>query len=762
MPSTGSATALPTSSTALMRQRLLTALSSLAPFVVLVGPVGAGASTMLRQWAASRTDVTWAPADSIPETAGDVLIIDHADGVEPSGWERIRELRRAHPQLLVRAAVHCTRAVPPEEKAEFVHGLLFTMQETREYLSTFASHLDPRAVHLATDGLPAGVEAVAHLNTTRSAIVEDALAGLRPGPLDAEHARLAIPGVLTRELVRDLGGPTDFIDEAERSGRGQWTADSGHPLFRLTAPVRASTAKAYPSDDRQVVREQAGRVLLSQGAWHGALIEGAATGTLSIIDDALRGGGMSLLQMHGASIDAQLRGIQVWELRRWPIIAMAQALIYNARHENRVRAIELMGIALIGARRAPTGSAERGLLRVVESVLQRLLGAGDGGVKAALAASRILQELPPDEYQSIEGLLGDLHTHTAVSLMSGGKYADALAEFERGRAKADRPGLELLSFGGAAMINTHSGDLITGKSWVDIALKRPWPDSILNDYAGCMLRIAQARLFVERDDLDRAEDAIDSVWHIIDTVEFWPLLAQMRALIDICRGRAAGGLERLRALRRSRGARLSRAYTRLLDLAESSLALAAGDLEAARTLTSRGGDATLVTIGVVRAAFFQGDYERALFMLGSLIAVTPDERTNTAVLEAIVLQRLGRAADAALAAQRAVTIADAYGLKTPFLLLSADDRDLFDTDIPWQVPAISVGATVPRLTERERVILRALVDTASVNEIAERLHVSVNTVKSQRRMLYRKLSASSREEALAAAIGHGLLSSDHD
>lgn len=759
MPLPGSATVFPTSSTVLTRQRLLDALSSLAPFVVLVGPIGAGASTLLRQWAMNQENVTWASADAIPEAAGDVLIVDHADAVDSSGWDRIRELRRARPQLLVRAAVHSSRAVPPDEKAEFIDGLLFTMQETRDYLSALASHLDHRGVHLATDGLPAAVEAVAHLNTTRSEVVDGVLAGLRPGPLEAEHARLAIPGSLTRELVVDLGGSADFIDEAELAGLGQWTADSDHPLFRLTAPVRAATAKAHPSEDHQVVREQAGRVLLTQGAWHGALGEGAATGVLSLIDGAFRGGGMSLLQMHGASIGAMLRGIPVWELRRWPIIALAQALIYNARHEHRMRAIELMGIALIGARSAPTGSADRGLLRVIESVLQRLLGVGDGGVKAALAGSQIIRELPADEYQSIAGLLGELHTHAAVSLMSGGRQGDALAEFERGRAMASRPGLELLSFGGIAMINALSGDLIAGQNWVDIALKRPWPDSLLNDYAGCMLRIAQARLFVESGELDRAEEAIDSVWPIIDTVEFWPLLAHMRALIDICRGRAAGGLERLRALRRSRGSRITRAHTRLLDLTDSSLALAIGDLEAARRLTSRAGDAAPVAIGVVRSAVFDGHYEQALRMLGSITADTPEERANTAVLEAIVLHRLGRPADAALAARRAVTVADAYGLKTPFLLIRAEDRELFDTDTPWQAPAVSEGAGVPRLTERERVILRALVDTASASEIAERLHVSANTVKSQRRTLYRKLAATSREEALAAAIGHGLLTS---
>lgn len=750
-------TALPTSSTLLERPRLLEVLSSHAPFVALVGPVGAGASTLLRQWATNQTNVTWAPVGAVPESIGDVLIIDDADAMDATGWSRIRALRRSRPQLLIRTAVHSHRTVPVVEEAEFVDDLYFTSEETREYLSVVASHLDPRAVHLATGGLPAAVRVVAYLKTTRASIVDEVLAGLRPGVLDPQHATLAIPEALTQEVVSELGGPADFIDRAEREGKGRWAADAGHPLFLLTTPVRAATAKEHPRDDQQIVRERAADVLLAQGAWYGALIEGAASGALSVVDAALKGGGMPLLRMHGPSIAARLRGIHLWELRRWPIIAMAEALIYNARHEHRVRAVELMGIALIGARSAPPGSAERALLRLIESVLQRLLGVGDGGVKAARAVSRILRELPADSAQAIEGLLGDLHTHAAISLMGGNERDDALAEFERGLTTADRPTIELLSYGGIAAIHALSGDLVTAQNWVDTTVKRSWSDSILNEYAGCLLRVAQAKIFLERDELDRAEEAIDSVWHIIDTVEYWPLLAHMRALIDIYRGRAAGGHEQFRALRRTRGTRISRTYTRLLDLTDSSLALAAGDLETARALTSRAADSPLVTIGTARVVVFDGQHEKALRMLGSIAADTPEERASLAALEAIVLRGLGRDADAALAARRAGTVANAYGLRTPFLLVPAEDRELFDAAASWPAPSVSTRKSPPRLTERERVILRELVDSASVNDIAARLHVSANTVKSQRTTLYRKLGASSREEALATAIAHGLL-----
>lgn len=753
----------------LERQRLLAALSTPAQLVAIVGPIGAGATTLLRQWATQHSHVTWATTGAIPDQVDDVLVVDDADRLTVAEWSRLRELRVARPQLLMRVAVHSRNAVPAEDRAEFVLGLSFTLQETGEYLSALSSSLDPSAVQLATGGLPAAVRAVAHLKTLRSEFVSVTLAGLRPGPLKPQHATLALPEVLTRELVSELGGPADFIDEAEREGLGEWMPDAGHPLFVLTAPVRAATLQAHPTGESGSssalsalsalsVREQAARVLLEQGAWYGALIEGAASESLSVVDAALKGGGMMLLRTHGRSIAASLRGIRVLEMRRWPVIAMALALIFNARREHRLRAAELMGVALLGARTAPAGTPERALLRVVESVARRLLGVGDGGVKAAHAAARMLDELSADDQRAFEGLLGDLHTHAAISLMYGGEDEEALIQFERALGTSGRPGIQLLSYGGIAMIHALAGDLVAAQSWVDTALKRPWPDSILNEYTGSLLRIAQAKILLEHGEFDQAEAAIESVWHIIDTIEHWPTLAHLRAMIDICRGHADEGRERMRALRRRRGSRMPRSQVRLLDLSESSLALAAGDFAAARDIASRAGDLPTVATGTARVELFNGQHERALRMLGNISADGPEARASLAVLEAVVLNRLQRGDDAIIAARRARTIADTYGLTTPFLLIPSEDRELFGIAVPGESPALEAGTAVPRLTERERVILGELLETASVNDIAARLHVSANTVKSQRRTLYRKLGATSREEALAIAIGHGLLS----
>ena len=60
------------------------------------------------------------------------------------------------------------------------------------------------------------------------------------------------------------------------------------------------------------------------------------------------------------------------------------------------------------------------------------------------------------------------------------------------------------------------------------------------------------------------------------------------------------------------------------------------------------------------------------------------------------------------------------------------------------------------LTRRERVILSNLDEVTTLDEIATRLFVTRNTVKSQVRSVYRKLGVSTRADAVARARQYGL------
>jgi LuxR family maltose regulon positive regulatory protein len=71
--------------------------------------------------------------------------------------------------------------------------------------------------------------------------------------------------------------------------------------------------------------------------------------------------------------------------------------------------------------------------------------------------------------------------------------------------------------------------------------------------------------------------------------------------------------------------------------------------------------------------------------------------------------------------------------------------------------AASATGDGPMLTNAELRVLRLLPSHLSFREIAERLHVSTNTVKTQALSVYRKLNVSSRSGAVARGLAAGLI-----
>ena len=68
------------------------------------------------------------------------------------------------------------------------------------------------------------------------------------------------------------------------------------------------------------------------------------------------------------------------------------------------------------------------------------------------------------------------------------------------------------------------------------------------------------------------------------------------------------------------------------------------------------------------------------------------------------------------------------------------------------MPTVGVNA----LTQRERVVMGELGEDITLEDIAARLWVTRNTVKTQLRSAYRKIGVSTRAEAVAWARAHGI------
>jgi LuxR family maltose regulon positive regulatory protein len=152
--------------------------------------------------------------------------------------------------------------------------------------------------------------------------------------------------------------------------------------------------------------------------------------------------------------------------------------------------------------------------------------------------------------------------------------------------------------------------------------------------------------------------------------------------------------------------------------------------------------ARVIEISLLRALalYAQGQLEAALAPLGECLSLAGPEGYVRLFLEA---------GDAAMALVRLATergIEETYGRR----LLAASG---------WVEPAHAASPSVPiePLTRRERQVLQLIGDGFSNQEIADRLVVSLNTIKKHSSNIYGKLGVTSRTQAIVRAQETGIL-----
>ena len=147
-------------------------------------------------------------------------------------------------------------------------------------------------------------------------------------------------------------------------------------------------------------------------------------------------------------------------------------------------------------------------------------------------------------------------------------------------------------------------------------------------------------------------------------------------------------------------------------------------------------------------------------------ALHPTRGLHAWLIAAVARRSLGQARDASEAVERALELAAADGYRRPFADGGAAVRRLLERHaalptayaplVAELVDALEPASSRPPgllepLSERERDVLRLLPTLLPNTEIAGELFVSVNTVKTHVKSIYRKLDVSSRREAVARA-----------
>ena len=208
---------------------------------------------------------------------------------------------------------------------------------------------------------------------------------------------------------------------------------------------------------------------------------------------------------------------------------------------------------------------------------------------------------------------------------------------------------------------------------------------------------------------------------------------------------------------------------------------AAVDIDhAATTSGDEGSKIAADTVAEGRVHLAQGDPAAALdavtpCLSGATVETRLLDTVGALLVAATAHRRLGTQAAAAGFLERALTLARDEGLIHVFLEAGRGVRALLTVMIPPQGPHagfrsallhrfdVQPAATLKssdqltRLTASERAVLRYLPSHLTNEEIAQDLCLSVNTVKSHLRTLYRKLGVTCRREAIARALQLELL-----
>ena len=217
----------------------------------------------------------------------------------------------------------------------------------------------------------------------------------------------------------------------------------------------------------------------------------------------------------------------------------------------------------------------------------------------------------------------------------------------------------------------------------------------------------------------------------------------------------------------------------MLTILESQACLAAGDIPAAVAAARRADPESVpdAAAALANAWLASGDHEAARRVLDTVAESLTEEQIGLAgwLADARLSYRTGDSERGRQSLERALRLAKPEQIGLPFVmerawirqLLRRDSeladayRDILEPGLAGPAAASAPkdhsadGQATPlvieRLSEREREVLVHLSGMLSTAEIATEMYLSVNTVKTHLRSIYRKLSVAHRSEAVRRA-----------
>ncbi|MFF7188756.1 LuxR C-terminal-related transcriptional regulator [Streptomyces sp. NPDC008222] len=430
---------------------------------------------------------------------------------------------------------------------------------------------------------------------------------------------------------------------------------------------------------------------------------------------------------------------------------------------------------------APDSAALRLSCALLRVLAARTTGSADLAEAAARDAETARRALPADRLARHPELSALLLSDLGSAQLWAGRLEAARSALSAAAQVDDGPqtahlrqeclgGLALIDFlhGRPGRAETHAGEAVAE------AERAGLPPAARAGVA----RLVLAAVAIERDDLAVARTHLD---HAVAAALREPLvtagLALLRSRLLLARGKARAALRLVAALGPSATVEPSPWLQERVALAMAAAHLAEGRTEAASRVLEEalgervGGAETLVA--AARAHLAAGDDEAAQALLARLPVGRgegPGITVRVLLARAQAADARGDDAEAHRLVVRALAVARPERLRRPFLECGtwlrrlarrrsalAQGHDWLGAGLTGHAPVRDApGDGVPApvtesLSEREHEVLERLAQLMSTEEIAADLYLSVNTVKTHLKSLYRKLAVTRRSEAVRRA-----------
>jgi LuxR family maltose regulon positive regulatory protein len=586
--------------------------------------------------------------------------------------------------------------------------------------------------------------------------------------VNAELAEALMGSSDGRRALADLARSEGFVEALDSNG----TWFRYHPL--LAEVLRAELRHRFP-DELPALHSAAGQWYARNGQPLEGVRHAVAAADWPLAADLIgehwllclvNGSGHALRQL-ALEIPADVRDGDA-ELALATAGLLLEAGEIGSADELLVRAYEL-------AQRLPQERLRR--FRVTSTATALYRARLDGDLEEALSAARLALSEDWDRSVAVEVRALAL-ANVGIAEFWAGDVDQALERLQAAAGLALEFGSDYILFVAEsylAAVHARQGRLgdahSRARTAIQLAERRGWAE--VAHIAIAYVTLATVHLWWnELDEAERAGDlALDAVGRSPEPL-LAPVVGQIRAKIHAVRGDPMTGLEVLRA--GDSGAKLPGWLHVSASLLEAELWLALGEPARARRAleTVSSSELSDSAIGLARLELALGDPEAALravagFLADGREALMPVTRTEAWAVDAIARDAIHDEPGALRAMERALDLAEPRGYANPILRYGAPVRSLLRRRIAKgtahrafagdllsaleEPPALRRPGGEPLLeplSERELAVLRFLPTLMSNAEIASEMFVSVNTVKTHLKHIYRKLDVSERRDAV--------------